>query len=380
MQDDKTATFTSYIPKGFWVNLNDFSVLDMTTASGQSTFQTTSADEYAIAHLGQGAIIPWNDNSVPAGKTLRPYNSAQDVLAAQSVTLLAHMSDSFSASGSIYLDSGDTPQPSYTYLNFELQAGQDIGGSVKVYKRADGFHDILFEKLIIVRADPIDQVDFACIRNLVDPSAEVVVDQQTISVSVKYDATVKTLTFTPSAPVTLKDFDVLYFGTEGSDFNFCSDTSFQYNVGTPTTVRTGVTQKPLKQLDQFLPDITVTEYLPATGGQARFNYELVQTGTLFTSHKWPTPLENPLGLNIPADLKATKEEIANGKPSANPSNALYGFDYKINTNTVVSTSGLPFTMARQFNRLTMNIFPSDLTSEDAQVWGLGEQVTDQYFL
>ena len=110
------------------------------------------------------------------------------------------MSDSFSASGSIYLDGGDTPQPSWTYLNFELQAGNAIGGSVKFYKTADGYHDVTLTKFVIVRADPIKNVDFACVRNLVDPNN----NKPIADIAVVYDATTNTLTFTPSAPITLK--------------------------------------------------------------------------------------------------------------------------------------------------------------------------------
>lgn len=292
------------------------------------------------------------------------------------------MDQSNFAKGSIYLDSGDTPQPSWTYLNFELQAGADIGGSLKVYKTDDGFHDISFEKLFVARADPIKNVDFACLRDLTDPNNKKA--NAKFVVTPNYDAATDTMTFIPAGPVTLKEFDVLYFGTEGSDFNFCSPSSFQYSAGTPTTPKAGVTMTPLTQIDGFLPAMTVTEYHTTKKDAARYKYDFVYDPTTKLPRKdWPIPFENPLGLTIPAELMLTEEELetANANVGTAPPNAgNYGFDYQISTKTVVSTTDEPFTMARQFNRLSMNIYPSDLTSKDAQVWGLGEQVTDQYYL
>lgn len=244
---------------------------------------------------------------------------------------------------------------------------------MKIYKTNDGVHDINFEKLLIVRADPIKNVNRACVRNLVDPLYK----NKIVDIAVVYDAVKRTMTFSPSAPVTLKQFDVLYFGTESDDFIFCEDNSFQYKVTATTTPKAGVTQKALSQMNNYLPDMTVTEYMSTDNSQARYLYDFLQDASAKAlPAAWPKPFKNPLGLTIPAELQATKEEFEAVQAVPVKADTLYGFDYQIDKKTVVSTTGLPFTMARMFNRLTMNIFAWDGTDRDSQIWGLGEQVTD----
>jgi alpha-glucosidase len=66
MVDSKTTTFDSYFPIGSWVDLNDFkTILTIADADHQvQKLNTAAAKDFPIAHLGEGAIIPWVDNSL----------------------------------------------------------------------------------------------------------------------------------------------------------------------------------------------------------------------------------------------------------------------------------------------------------------------------
>jgi hypothetical protein len=97
--------------------------------------------------------------------------------------------------------------------------------------------DLEIEKFVIVNASPIMNVNKGCIRSLTDPLYSTPI----VDLTTTYSATDFTLTFTPkeTGKLFMTNIDALYFGTEGDDFIFCEDTSFQYTIiGTaqPTTV------------------------------------------------------------------------------------------------------------------------------------------------
>lgn len=50
------TTFVSYFPKGKWVSLRDFTVLDFTLAGGNATLPAANTVQ---VHLKEGSIIPF---------------------------------------------------------------------------------------------------------------------------------------------------------------------------------------------------------------------------------------------------------------------------------------------------------------------------------
>lgn len=74
-----------------------------------------------------------------------------------------------------------------------------------------------------------------------------------------------------------------------------------------------------------------------------------------------------------------------------PNAASFGFDYKIGGTVVFTSVGKPFSMGRQFTRYSFQIKAEKETFDannnrltgqppERQIWGLGEQVTDQFYL
>ena len=270
-----TSTLSSYFPKGKWVSLNDFSaanILNVATG-GMQTLQSTMADDFPILHLAQGGIIPFVPNT--------GFMTTTDVLNAKEVQLLVNLDDSFFASGEIYLDDGVSINPSQTFINMELQAGNAIGGSLKFYKDRIGQSDMLLTKVVIAGAKPIMNVDFSCVRDLTDPMNTIKksnadpTKQRNLDFTVVYDPTAETLTFTPKATgvdiASLLEIDVLYFGTQGADFNFCADKSFQATQTKHVTVNDEVIYT-VSPKDPFNPELTVTKKQDTTTLAERYQY------------------------------------------------------------------------------------------------------------
>ena len=116
--------------------------------------------------MQEGNIIPYIDNK--AGDIL----TTRDVMTAQGTTglsFLAMMDSSNFAAGSLYLDDGISIDAPQTFINIELQAGGDIGGSIKFFKDRLGPSDAFINTILVADATPIQAITFACGRNLADP-------------------------------------------------------------------------------------------------------------------------------------------------------------------------------------------------------------------
>jgi hypothetical protein len=54
-----STTFKSYFPKGFWVNMADFSEI----IEGNDDYKDLNVRDTVNVHLAPGAVIPWQNNS-----------------------------------------------------------------------------------------------------------------------------------------------------------------------------------------------------------------------------------------------------------------------------------------------------------------------------
>lgn len=140
----------------------------MTVAKGSEevSLKISEGSAFPISHMQEGNIIPYISNLDEKLLT------TQDVLNTQGergLDFLAMMDGSNFASGSVYIDDGITINAPQTYVNIEMQAGGDIGGSIKFFKDRLGPTDAYINSIVVADATPIQAITFACGRSLSDP-------------------------------------------------------------------------------------------------------------------------------------------------------------------------------------------------------------------
>jgi alpha-glucosidase (family GH31 glycosyl hydrolase) len=115
---------------------------------------------------------------------------------------------------------------------------------------------------------------------------------------------------------------------------------------------------------------------------SRYTYAFINTfpkaAPTVPREKWQTSFEAPLDMVFPAKLTPQPDEPLDFVPTTKGDKL--GYEYKIGTTVVLSTVDMPVVMARQFNRLSFKISTSADLPMDMQAWGMGEQVTDKFFL
>ena len=184
--------------------------------------------------------------------------------------------------------------------------------------------------------------------------------------------------FTPTATdlnakPSILDLDVIYFGTADHDFNFCSPDQFKYNeVAAPTTAG-GVTTTMLDQPTATIDGAPLTLVQTVTGAMTRYLYTFTNNPP---KANWAAPFVAPMDLTFKQPNNVEKVEPT---PNAAPV-PFAGYDFSVGGVVVLSTKDMGFAMGRQFARYSFNIFTDSALPTGMQLWGLGEQVTDQFFL
>lgn len=151
LEKSTNETFESYFPSGRWVNLKDYTeVID-----GQGFFQLKNTNT-VNSHLKPGALIPFQDNT---DQSIKDTNE----LLSRPVSIIANRDPSGNSVGQLFLDRGtiaeEIKQGEYEHYEISIQSNT----MQKLFKNGKhGSQKQAFDKLVIVDAPDLFDIDFAC--------------------------------------------------------------------------------------------------------------------------------------------------------------------------------------------------------------------------
>jgi hypothetical protein len=227
---DKSNTFSSYFPKGRWVNMADWSEI----ITGKDDLALLSIRKTVNVHLAPGALIPFQDNS-----DFKIFTTA-DALK-KPIMIVANRDEHASAKGTLLLDQGvsqrEIDDGKFEYYNIYVQANSVQFKGDASYGGPDAQPHTL-DKIALVNAEDLANVDFACYYT---PDSLI-----PIGMTPRYDGNLKTLFITPAQATRFSDIENVYYGsTSRGDLNLCEEKGkFDYkivksnnpNPGLPTNV------------------------------------------------------------------------------------------------------------------------------------------------
>jgi alpha-glucosidase (family GH31 glycosyl hydrolase) len=155
---DNEKTFKSHFPKGRWLNLANWNVVE-TKTDGEVDLDATQ--ETVNVHLRPGSIIPIQDLST----SMAPLNTTNDLMG-MPISVVINRNDRKVAKGTVLLDDGisrsEIRDKTYEYYTLEHKSTKAIQFSLTQGKRGAQNERHHMDKIIIGDAEDLSETDFAC--------------------------------------------------------------------------------------------------------------------------------------------------------------------------------------------------------------------------